>query len=154
MIEVWSFYCQFNGKLRFALNGFTLPVRVRQYFRWFGGGSSRLPCLCSFIQFYFSWNYAFLIKNSIINKQKSSKKYYFFSNVGLWIFEVSKPFGKSRTSGGWSSCTNVNLKPQTWRQGTSHVTSCWNAPKKHRSKVSNLSCPKTNLAQQLICRSP
>lgn len=26
-----------------------------------------------------------MIKNSIINKQKSSKKYYFFSNVRLWI---------------------------------------------------------------------
>ena len=34
-----------------------------------------------------------------------------------------KPCGKSLTSGAWFSGTNVNLKPQTWRQGPGHVTS-------------------------------
>ena len=31
--------------------------------------------------------------------------------------------GKSLTSRAWSTRTNVNYKPQTWRQGTSYVTS-------------------------------
>ena len=32
------------------------------------------------------------------------------------------PCGKSIFSRAWSSRTNVILKPQTWRQGTNHVT--------------------------------
>ena len=44
-------------------------------------------------QLYFSWEIVFKITvflkyNSIINKQKSSKKTSFFSNVGLWYFRV------------------------------------------------------------------
>ena len=44
----------------------------------------------------------------------------------MWDCDVlgfKKPCGKSLTSGVWSSCTNVNLKPQTWQQGPGHVTS-------------------------------
>ena len=39
------------------------------------------------------------------------------------VLGCKKPCGKSLTSGAWSSRTNVNLKPRTWRQGPAHVTS-------------------------------
>ena len=35
---------------------------------------------------------------------------------------LKKPRGKPLTAGAWSSRTNVNLKPQTRRQGPDHVT--------------------------------
>ena len=89
----------------------------------FVGGSSWLPCLLSFIHlplFRLSnclLNYVCLRQNLILKKKKS-----FFSNIGLWCFRVQKPCNKSFTSGAWSSPTNMNLKPQTWRQGPGHVT--------------------------------
>ena len=47
-------------------------------------------------------------ENSIITKQKSSKKLYFFSNVGLWCFRVQKNLAVNI----WS--LERGLAVQTW----------------------------------------
>ena len=70
-IEVWSRYCK--RQLRLGLNGFTLPV-----YPYLGLTPILAEKLCSKLRF--------LKKNLIINKQKSSKRLYFFSNVGLCCF--------------------------------------------------------------------
>ena len=63
----------------------------------------------------------------------------------MWACDVleCKSCGKSLTSGAWSSCTNANFKPQTWQQGTIHMTcdfdvcGSWEMPKYPNLKVSN-----------------
>ena len=54
----------------------------------------------------------------MINKQKSSKKSYFFSNVGLRCFRVQKkPCGKSLPLEGGLDRTNENLKLIAFTRG-------------------------------------
>ena len=78
---------------------------------------------------------------SILAEKLSSKLRFFKNTIRLsiskrvlksrlssqtWDCDVlgcNKPCGKSRPSGAWSSRTNVNLKPQTWREGPGQVTS-------------------------------
>ena len=88
-----------NDKLRLGVNGFTLP-----FYPYLG----LTPILAEKL----SSKLRFLKQISIINKQKSSKRLYFFSNVGLLFQGAKKPCGRSLTSGALSSHTNVNLKPQ------------------------------------------
>ena len=104
-IKVWSFYCKLNDKLRFAVNGFTLPICPYLGVKRFAGGSSWLPCLpltpilaeklSTKLALRLFWN---RIRQSI--RKRVPKSCYFLSNVGLWCFRVQKisACGKSRTS--------------------------------------------------------
>ena len=109
-----------NSKLQFTVNGFTLPVCP-----YLG---VRLPCLFSFLHFYFSWESVSKITFFFSNRiPRSTSKRVLRSLLSsqTWDCDVlgcKKLCGKSLTSGAWSSRTNVNLKPQTWRQGPGHVT--------------------------------
>ena len=117
-----------NDKLRFVVNVFTLPV---------------CPCLGLKIR---GWQFAavmFVFLHLLISilAEKLSLITFFWKRIRwsisktvlksrissqTWDCDVlgcKKPCGKSLTSGAWSSRTNVNLKPRTWRQGPGHVTS-------------------------------
>ena len=80
-------------------------------------GSTLLACLYSFTFILAEKLYlkiTFRRKNSIADKQKSSKRSVFSQ---MWDYDVigckKNPWGKSPTSRAWSSRTNVNLKLQT-----------------------------------------
>ena len=73
-IEVWSCYCKQQTAV--GVNGFTLP-----FYPYLG----LTPILAEKL----SSKLRFLKQISIINKQKSSKRLYFFSNVGL-LFQGAK----------------------------------------------------------------
>ena len=63
--------------------------------------------------------------------------------MGLWYLRVQrKPCDKSLTSGARSSHTNVNPKPQTWRQGTGYVISL-------RSRIA-ANAEKTSILRSLL----
>ena len=69
------------------------------------------------ITFFFSNRIRWSISKRVLRSRFSSQ---------TWDCDVlgcKKLCYKSLTSGAWSSRTNVNLKPQTWRQGPGDVTS-------------------------------
>ena len=90
-IKFWSFYCKlYVDKLRFAVNGFTLPV-----YPYLGLTPILAEKLSTTLVLTFFWN---RIRQSI--RKRVPKSCYFFSNVGLWCFRVQKisACGKSLTS--------------------------------------------------------
>ena len=96
----------------------------------FADRSSRLPCLFSFILLLLflaeklSPKLRFFEIEFLINIGKRVVKSCIYSQT--WNSDVlgcKKPFSRSLTSAAWSSRTNGNLKPQTWRQGPDHMTS-------------------------------
>ena len=90
-IKVWSFYCKlYVDKLRFAVNGFTLPV-----YPYLGLTPILAEKLSTTLVLTFFWN---RIRQSI--RKRVPKSCYFFSNVELWCFRVQKisACGKSLTS--------------------------------------------------------
>ena len=117
-----------NGKPRRAVCGSTLlawPYLGLKIPRWYLAAS-----MFVFIHSFtfisaekLSLKIAFRRKNSITDNQKSSKSSVFSQMWDCDVVGCKKPWGKSPAFRAWSSRTNVNRKPQTWQQGTSHVTS-------------------------------
>ena len=77
--------------------------------------------------FYFSWDIVFKITffwnriRGLLSKRVLKRRI----SSHTWDCDVlgcNKPCSKSLTSRAWSSRTNMNLKPQTWRQDPGHVT--------------------------------
>ena len=118
-----------NGDPGFAVSGFMLSVypyleiKIREVV-----ARSCHDCFYSFVHFYLSWGivsqvtFLWNIVQYLIS-ERVLKRSIFSQTWECDVLECKNLAGKSLTSGAWSSRTNVNLKPQSWRQGTSHVTS-------------------------------
>ena len=111
-----------NGKLRFAVSGFTSTVCP------YLGGSPQLPCLFSSILT------RRLISEIVLNSSISSQ------TSDFAVLGCKKPSVKSPTSRAWSSRTNVNLKSnltaRPWSRDLPksldlNVSMIWPQKKKH-----------------------
>ena len=111
-----------------------LPVhatRLAIFGVWDSRVVARSCCFCfhSSSYLYFSWEIVVFKITVFLNEIRLSiSKRVLKSRLSsqTWYCDVlgcNKPCGRSLPSGAWSSRTNVNLKPQTSRQGPGYVTS-------------------------------